>query len=436
MSRNPSSSRRPFRWLIIVLVLLCGLLVTPIPGKIYRGIVRIAGDPGEARIIREVEVKEIVREIKVREPLPERFVNYKIVDTARLWSGIEVNSAMEVIEGKIASIERNNPKGYTFDFKINLTVPVPGASMEELAGNNPHLSRTLPAIGQLVAGGKVSGFYHKLYEIKAKRVQQFITRLNAVPDRHNFYDCESILELQHPDSKQKVFFLQGDMDVVSDGSDGDRMPEYDQYIAKSTNYQPFTSYGWKKKTRQPNPLLASWQKKLATAQQELTAGKVRASRLVSHKQHITTLKREIADMKARSFLIAREDPFIVIPSWMRGYGNQNAFAPNIGDYAAVIFEDRVFPAIVGDTGPTWKVGEASLRLAREINPKASPYSRPVSKLYVSYLIFPGSRDPADAPDLDRWHRRVSTLLQRIGGLGEGVKLHRWSNNLVKEKQVD
>ena len=114
---------------------------------------------------------------------------------------------------------------------------------------------------------------------------------------------------------------------------------------------------------------------------------------------------------------------------MRGYANQNAFAPNIGDYAAVIFEDRVFPAIVGDSGPTWKVGEASLRLAREINPKATPYNRPVSKLHVSYLVFPKSRDPYDAPDFELWNRKVGELLERIGGLGGGAKLHRWTNNL-------
>jgi hypothetical protein len=421
---------------IITLVLLCILLATPFPGKIYRKAVQMAGNAGDVKIVREVEVKEVIREVKVREPLPERFVNYKSVDTAKLWSGIEVNSAMEVIEGRNASVERDNSQGYTFDFKINLTVPTPAASLEALVGNNPQLPAILPALGAMLGSGKVSGFYHKLYEIKAKRVQQFITRLNAVPDRHNFYDCESILELQYPETGQKVFFLQGDMDVVSDGSDGDRMPEYDEYISKSTNYQPFTSYGWKKKTAQPNPLLAQWEKKLATAQQELSGGKVRASRVSSHKQHISTLKREIADMKARSFLIAREDPFIVIPSWMRSYGNQNPFAPNIGDYAAVIFEDRVFPAIVGDSGPTWKVGEASLRLAREINPKATPYSRPVSKLHVSYLIFPGSGDSADAPDFERWHSRVSALLERIGGLGKDVKLHQWSNNLVHKGGVD
>lgn len=429
MSSRFSSSRRLLGLFIIGLVTLCVLLATPLPRKVYRKVAQMAVDNDKPRIVREVEIKEVIREVEVRDPMPDKFVSYKSIDTAKLWSGIEVNSVMDVVEGRIASEERNNPKGYTFDFKINLTVPVPASSLDALAGSNPKLPVVLPGLGKLLAAGKVSGFYHKLYEIKTKRVQQYITRLNAIPDRHNFYDCESIMELQDPDTGQRVFFLQGDMDVVSDGSDGDRMPEYDEYIAQSTNYQPFTSYGWKKKTARPNPLLSRWQRKLSEAEQALADGKVRASRVNSHKQQISTLKREIADMKARSFLIAREDPFIVIPAWMRGYANQNAFAPNIGDYAAVIFEGRVFPAIVGDSGPTWKVGEASLRLAREINPKATPYNRPVSKLHVSYLVFPQSRDPYDAPDFELWNRKVGELLERIGGLGGGAQLHRWTNNL-------
>ena len=101
-------------WVVIGLVLLCILLATPIPRKIYHKVVQASGSEGNTRIVREV--KEVIREVKVRDPLPEKFVNYKSIDTAKLWSGIEVNSVMEVVEGRRASLERNNPKGYTFDF--------------------------------------------------------------------------------------------------------------------------------------------------------------------------------------------------------------------------------------------------------------------------------------------------------------------------------
>ena len=125
--------------------------------------------------------------------------------------------------------------------------------------------------------------------------------------------------MTYPSSGRKILFIQSEMDVVSDGSDGDRMPEYDKYIAESTNYQPFTSYGWKKKTDRPNPLLKRWSKKLTESEKKLINGGLRSAQKTALEQTISKLKREIADMKARSFLIARADPFIVIPSWMRSY---------------------------------------------------------------------------------------------------------------------
>ena len=161
----------------------------------------------------------------------------------------------------------------------------------------------------------------------------------------------------------------------------------------------------------------------------MSSSKVKAS-----KQKIETLRREISDMKGRSFLIARADPFIVIPSWMRLYANQNEFAPSVGDYVAIIFESRILPAIIGDTGPTWKLGEASLRVAKELNSNATSYKRPVSDLKVSYLIFPQSADSPSAPDMDMWFDKVQSLLGELGGLGDGVKLFRWPDYFNKKKQ--
>ncbi|MEE2809067.1 MAG: glycoside hydrolase family 75 protein [Verrucomicrobiota bacterium] len=378
--------------------------------------------------------REVVKKVLVREPLPSKFVNYKSIDTSRLWNGIDSNSLMNVIQGESASKERIDKGSYTFDFTVNLRSPVPVKDPEEIFSINPSLGKIVPELGEMIKTGKVSGFYHKLYDLKAKRLQQFLTRLNAVPDRHNFYDCETILELVHPKTKRKVLFIQSDMDVVSDGSDGDRMPEYDQYIAESTNYQPFTSYGWKKKTDQPNPLLKRWEEKLDKEVNKLKQGNLSSSRVNATKQIVETLKREINDMKRRSFLIARADPFIVIPSWMRSYADQNEFAPSVGDYVAIIFEDRVLPAIIGDTGPTWKLGEASLRVAKELNVKATSYKRPVSDLKVSYLIFPKSGDSPSAPNLSEWFDKVQLLIGELGGLGDEVKLFRWPDYFNKKKQ--
>ncbi|MED6299084.1 MAG: glycoside hydrolase family 75 protein [Verrucomicrobiota bacterium] len=378
--------------------------------------------------------KEVIKKVLVRDPLPNKFVDYKSIDTVRLWNGIDSNSLMNVIQGGIASEERTDRKSYTFDFNVNVRVPFPVKDSQGIFSINPNLSKIVPELGDMIKTGKVSGFYHKLYDLKAKRLQQFLTRLNAIPDRHNFYDCETILELVNPRTKRKILFIQSDMDVVSDGSDGDRMPEYDQYIAESTNYQPFTSYGWKKQSVRPNPLLKRWEKKVDEEVKKIEQGKLSSSRVKVSKKNIETLKREIADMKSRSFLIARADPFIVIPSWMRMYANQNEFSPSVGDYVAIIFEDRILPAIIGDTGPTWKLGEASLRVAKELNSNATSYKRPVSDLKVSYLIFPGSADSPSAPDLDKWFDKVQLLLGEVGGLGNGFKLYRWPDYFIKKKQ--
>ncbi|RYD37288.1 MAG: hypothetical protein EOP87_03860, partial [Verrucomicrobiaceae bacterium] len=112
--------------------------------------------------------------------------------------------------------------------------------------------------------------------------------------------------------------------------------------------------------------------------------------------------------------------------------SSDVFAPKVGDYAVVVHGKKVYPAIVGDGGPTFKVGEASLRMARELNPKSSPYSRPVSDLKVTYLAFPGSREKEKGPpDYEKWRQRCHELLGEMGGLGEGYQLHQWTDLLPK-----
>jgi hypothetical protein len=218
------------------------------------------------------------------------------------------------------------------------------------------------------------------------------------------------------------------MDVVSDGSDGDRLATMPDEIVNSSNYQPFTSYGWPKKTATPNPMVAGWEKRIANANKELGDSKTTAERKIWLRARIKELRRGIDDMKGRSFLIADYDPFIVIP--VNLLAASDPFAPKVGDYAVVIHGEKLLPAIVGDGGPTFKVGEASLRIAKEINPKASPYSRPESDLTVTYLVFPGTRDETRAaPDYEKWRNRCDELLKECGGMGEGVELHRWQNLL-------
>ena len=73
-----------------------------------------------------------------------------------------------------------------------------------------------------------------------------------------------------------------------------------------------------------------------------------------------------------------------------------------------------------------KAGEASLRIAKEINSIATPINRPVSDLKVTYLVFPGTAEtPFGPPDLEKLQARCEELVKEIGGAG--VPLHHWEN---------
>ena len=132
----------------------------------------------------------------------------------------------------------------------------------------------------------------------------------------------------------------------------------------------------------------------------------------------------INELKTSSFLISEADPSIVVPSFMLST-DDSAFSPSIGDYAAVIYDGKIYPAIVGDAGPSSKMGEASARICKEINPKTSGWNRAVSNIKVSYLIFPGTAETPGPPDLARWHQRCKELLDEIGGMG--TELHVWND---------
>ncbi|MDB6138647.1 MAG: Chitosanase of glycosyl hydrolase group 75, partial [Verrucomicrobiaceae bacterium] len=277
----------------------------------------------------------------------------------------------------------------------------------------------------------VSGFYHKLYENKTSLVQRDLSRLNKLLDRHNFFDCETILELQDPSSSRKALLIQSEMDVVADGSDGDRAPVLDDSIAGSDYYQPSTSYFWKKQTPTPNPLLARWQSRLDNASAELAKGPG-AERSRSLKALISQLKVEIEDMKAHSSLIADSDPFIVISLLFKPYVGTNEHAPQMGDYAVVIHNNQILPAICGDYGPTMKMGEASLFLAKQVNAKSTPYNRSEEDLKVTYLIFPGTaKKPFAAPNLDEWHKLCTQYLNELGGVGPGYEVHAWQDKFKR-----
>ena len=435
--------------LLLIIATLVLLPFTPFAGKIKRGIediVRSARETRERVVTREV-TKEVPRDVirekekvveKVVEvpapppPLPDSFVPRKETDIASLFNGITIKTDLVTEQGGFASLERLDPEAYKVQFQVSVRVPKANQSVQELSRINPNLPAILPDLGAMVASAKISPFYHKLYENKTAGVQRDITRLNRILDRHNFFDCETILEMTHPATKRKALLVQSEMDVVCDGSDGDRMATLAEFIYLSDYYQPFTSYAWAKKTKTANPLLARWESRLTEAKKEYAKKGLPAERNRELKGTIDLVTREITDMKARSSLIAEKDPFIVLSLLFKPYIGKSPHAPQMGDYAVVIHDKKIYPAICGDYGPTMKMGEASLFIAKAVNEKATPYRRPESDLKVTYLIFPGTAEkPFDAPDLAKWRLKCEEYLKNIGGLGDGYTLHTWDDPFKK-----
>jgi hypothetical protein len=436
--------------LLFLLSLLIGLSLpfTPFAGKIKQAIQDIVDSARTTKerivtrdvprdVIKEVPVvREVTKEVEVirevQPALPTKFIPRKDIDVATLFNGITVKTNLLTEQGSFASLERLDPEAYKAEFQLSIRVPKANQTLADLSRINKNLPTILPGLDVMLPSAKVSGFYHKLYENKTNRVQHDLTRLNKILDRHNFYDTETILELTHPTTQRRALLIQSEMDVVADGSDGDRMSTLDEYIYLSDYYQPFTSYAWAKTTKTPNPLLAKWEARLEKAQEEHSQKGLSSSRNRDLKVMIDQLKLEVSDFKVRSSLIADKDPFIVISLLFRGYADQNKFTPQIGDYAAVIHEGKIYPAICGDYGPSFKMGEASLLMAKTINPKSTPYIRPESDLKVTYLIFPGTAEKErSAPDLAKWKKKCQTLLGEVGGIGAGFELYTWEDPFKK-----
>jgi hypothetical protein len=452
------NANKGFPWFglgfLILVAAVVGSFFTSIPAKVARNLKEIVApkpQPGtdeetlalqiEQRLREEFEDK-LKQELAALKPVkpkvetppevipPPELPSGTVTDVRQLRSGIPFKTKVTFEEGKTAVAERITEDSYTASYELKLRLPKASTTAGELEKASPKLSAILPGLPPLLEKSKVSPWYATLYKNKADRVRRDAHSLSELLTKHNIYDCETILHMTAANGR-KVFFMQAEMDVVSDGSDGDRLAVMPEKIVNSTHYQPFTSYGWPKKTQTPNPMIAGWEKRIEAGTKEMNDPATDAARKKWLGDRIAMLKRGIEDLKARSYLIAEYDPFIVIPVNLLT-ASSDPFAPKVGDYAVVVYGEKVYPCIVGDGGPTFKVGEASLRMAKELNKNASPYSRPVSDLTVSYVVFPGSREKKNGPpDYEIWRQKCHELLQEIGGLGNGYQLHQWTDLLPK-----
>ncbi len=345
-------------------------------------------------------------------PLPQTFIPYSRMETAKLFNGFDLHATVSSSQGDIAVLERRVPEAYVLNLDVSVRVPEAAHTLEQLQTSDPRLSELLPGLLAALPQAKVSSFYHALYELKVNSLDHNLSRLELLLSRHNFFDCNTILEITSQPSNRKVLLIQSDMDVNADGSDSDRNVVVD---GSSLNFQPFTSYRWLKRTPIPSQFIPERESKLKQWQTELADRTTTSERRRVLQEQISGLNREIADLKKYSFLISKTDPFIVLPGFMLREPKM-AFAPKLGDYAVVLYRGVFYPALLGDVGPSYKMGEASLRIASELDPRVSAYNRPETDLDITYLVFPGSGDsPPGPPDLKRLHERCAQLLQDIGG---------------------
>jgi hypothetical protein len=362
-----------------------------------------------------LKMPEVVRTEATPAPTPVRqiYVPNQRIDTARLFNDMEINAKVAIEPGTTATKERRNRESYQLKLELQAKVPVASRTLEELADINSELPATLPGLEEMLATAKVSPFFENIYRLKIASLERNLVRLDTLLSRHNFYDCETILEMRHPETKRKVLLIQADMDVDMDGSDSDRVPVID---SSSVHFQPMTSYHWPKKTDVPNPFLQRSRDVLAKLEKDRATKKLTTAQSKELSNAIGAAKYEIGQLKTRSFLVSAVDPYVALPGSVVGQSKSSPFAPALGDYCAVVYGNRIYPAIVGDIGPAAKAGEGSLRLAQALNAQASAVSRPVSDLKVTYLVFPGTADkPFEPPDLALWKRRCEELLNEIGG---------------------
>ena len=338
-----------------------------------------------------------------------------------IFNGLQYEWKVETAPGGTAARDREIDNSYRLELKLKIRVPRPANSLADVQVANARLPELLPSLPLLLESARVSPDYGKIYDLKLDWLKGRLEKIEQILSRHNFYDCDTILQLKHPETGRRALFVQGDMDVNVDGSDGDRNVEVD---GSGQFFQPQTSYRWPKMTERPNPFLKRSEERITEAEAELAKPETKEARRQELRERIAASKRQIADLKSASFLVSKTDPTIVLPGFMlRGEG---ADVPKVGDYAVVIHGDKMYPAMVGDAGPSYKMGEASLRLCDEIRKTGTPLARPVSDLAVTYLVFPGSaEDKRSVPDLEKWHQRCTDLMAQIGV--PNAPLHRWED---------
>lgn len=446
MSAPPdSNSHRPpvvkkFVSILLVLALgaigagILGLVVfrSPLGSKAASAVNRVVTKMGGDSVFPErTVVREDILEIEV--PIDGRIEfpgSRTSADVRTLSNKLRYEVALNEVRTGTAAVNRVDDRAYRVE--MNVVVKRPGAATDaaSISGDGPSIFDAVPGLKEVLPTANVSPFFDQLYDNKEKSVRKKLFDFTRILSRHNYYDCQTMLELTSPENGQRALLVQAEMDVVSDGSDGDRLSNIDDEVFSSANYQPTTSYGWRKTTKKTNPFIPRVRARLKKAEERFKVSGLSAGENRQLRYKIDHNKRLLEDLKSRSYLIARYDPFMVLPVFMVT-ASDGAFTPRVGDYAVIFHRGVLYPAIVGDAGPNHKVGETSLRVGLQLDERTNPYRRPVSDLEVTYLVFPGSaKKPFAAPDFDDWRKQVTGFLGKFGGVADGYQIHQWKNLLA------
>jgi hypothetical protein len=340
-----------------------------------------------------------------------------------------------IVEGVVErSWSTNSPlitaataEDYRLQLTLHVAIPKPATSMTELATATPELPQALPNLEEMISSSpqgekQASPFFYTLFENKMSSLQHHLQHLEQLFPRESLYDCQTILTLKNKKNGAVALLVQAMMNVNADGSDGDRQIPLEKL---SNYYQPQTNYRWPKTTANLNPNLHQAEEELAQARSSMTNSSLTVEQKNRVQEQIDKREQMIKELQRWSFLVGSTDPFIVLPKFMLDPHHVDAAA--IGDYAVVLYQNRLYPAIVGDIGPSSKIGEASLRLCRAIDPRSGADHRPVSSPRVSYIIFPKSADlPMATPNYAHWSERCHQLWSALGG-SSTIPWHEWTS---------
>jgi hypothetical protein len=221
----------------------------------------------------------------VRKPLP----------TATLFSGLSLESAAAAVpSNELASQDRLDLDAYKIELTLRARLPRPAITLGDITASDPSLPGVFKDLPVLLTSASVSPFFEKIYELKTNDLNRKIANLDAVLSRHNFYDCETMLELENTATSRRALLVIADMDVNTDGSDGDRNVQVD---SSSIFFLPQTSYRWPKQTERANPTLAIEEKRLADFKAEKLKPDLKPARVTQINEGIDLATRRIHDLK-------------------------------------------------------------------------------------------------------------------------------------------